>query len=581
MVGLAALSYVAITLAVTWPLITCLGTRIAGAPGTDGYSHVWMHWLSRAALLESGMLPFGITTDLLYWPAGGKLHSSDPLGCLLGIPLQSLFGEAVTYNTLVIGHLSFAATCMFVLARRATGNVPAAFAGGLAYGFCPYLLAEANNGAPELLTAGWLPLLVLLLARVACTSGWTGVLPAAAVMCVTSLFTWYYGVCAILIVAVHCVFPLEFDGASARPFRTRLRKHAAVFVLFGVGIAPFLAVFLDTLSDAAALVYGGARHKQHAVLHLHGNIDVAALLNPFEPGVQVASFRLPSYLGLASVALALFGLALRPAGRRFWLVTGLVSLVLALGPILVVDTQHATVGGHPVWLPFALVSEVVPPLASLHFPRRLMIGAVMTCCLLGAAGVAALMEAVPRRWAAVVAGGCVALIGADLFLTRNVPVPVPTSTASVAPVFEEFASAPGRGAVLVAPVLPEERHLEVLHAQTVHGHPLQVGMPWVEVEPRYCSDGLREITLVRWLAFGDNADGGLEFSSPPDPESLTRDVERLVALGFTHVLLHTPQYTPQRGAAVVGMLDEIVAPGDRTSPPWILYTLSETARPAF
>jgi hypothetical protein len=577
-VGIAAAVYFVLTVVLTWPLVHDLDTRVLGAPGSDNYGHVWLSWICRGALLDSGMLPFGLTTDRLWWPDGGSLHASDPLGCLIGLPLQLLVGPVVTYNVLVLAYLWFGAMAMFELARRATGNAHAAFVGGLAFGFSPFVLAEANNGASELLTVGWLPVLVLLLARVASKPGWSGIVPAAAVMCVLALHTWYYGILACLILATHGVFPLDLGGGAPQRMRVRLRKHAMVLAVFALGIAPFLLIFMDSMSATDALVYGGTRHKFHSLLHPYGSVDPTALLNPFAASFQVNSFCLPSYLGGASLLFALVGLAARPRVRRFWVVIGLLSLVFALGPVLVVDAQHVAVGTHPVWLPFALLGKLVPPLASLHFPRRLLVGAILASCFLSAVGVSVLLTAVPRGWRLPTVGLCVALLAADLFIPRNAPVPIPTAPTTVAPVYERLASLPDSGAVLVAPVLPEVRHLELLYWQTVHGRALQVGMPWVEVEPRFSSVPMRELLLVRWLAPADSADATEGFVPRPPEPSLRSDVSQLTDLGFTHLVVHSHEYTPSRGAAVVQTLDQLLGAGDRSDFPFILYTLPSPQR---
>lgn len=570
----AAAAYLAVACAATWPLITCLGTRLAGAPDTDVFSHVWMHWISREALLESGMLPFRIQTDLLYWPVGGKLHSSDPLGGLVSVPLQALFGVVASYNLLVLAHLTFAATAMFALARRVTGSTPAAFVGGLAFGFSPFLLAEACNGSPELLTAGWLPLLVLALSRVASTRGFAGVLPAAAILCVASLFTWYYGVCACLLLAAHCLFPLQLHGDPPLPLTARLRKHAAVLAVFAVGVAPFLALYLDSLSGSSALVYGGSMHKQHALQLPQLSADIGALLVPAASRTEVLDFHLTSYLGMALVALALVGVLRHREGRRFWLLAGGASLALSLGPVLVFRGQHVTVAGHPLWMPLALLSEIVPPLGNLHFPRRLLVGALTATAALGAIGVATLMRAAPRRWAPVVAGLCAAAVMADHGLTRQAPVPVPTTSAELSPVYETLATGPGEGALLEAPRLTGGNRLSLLFAQTIHHRPIQAGIPlWEGSEASYSAPPLRELQLVRWLADPDLPGETYANATALTDGEAARDIEWLAAMGFSHVLIHTHEYSDQKARDAVALLDLLVGPGDPAAAPYILYTL--------
>ena len=575
---IAAAIYLALTCVLTWPLVTSLGTRLAGALGSDVFGHVWMHWISRHALLESGMLPFRIETDLLLAPLSGKVHSSDPVGSLLSVPLQALFGLVASFNLIILANVTFSATAMFVLARRATKDDRAAFVAGLAFGFSPFLLAEVNNGAPELLTAGWLPLLVLTLSRLSSTRGWTHVLPTAAVLWMASISTWYYGVCACLLVAVSCLSPPVLHEAPPVPLRDRLRKHLAVTVVFAIAIAPFTALYVDSMAGADALVYGDAAHKEHALEQAHLSVDAKGVLLPFRSHYQIVDFLLPSYLGLVVLGLAAAGAATRRPGRRFWLAGGGAALVLAMGPILVFGSRHIEVGGHPVWMPFALFSEVLPILSSMHTPRRMLVVTIMAVALLGGVGVKALMTSVPPRWATAVACACGLLVLAEPFLTRQVPFPIPSTSAAVAPVFETIARSPRKGALLEAPVLLDDNRLVIFYTQTVHGRPIQAGLPWEGPVASYCAPPVREVPLVQWLAVPGVAGGDNEPPATWTVEGVWRDLEWLEAMGFSHILLHTSEFTPDRARAAGDLLDRLIGPGDRSSPSFILYTLPSPAR---
>ena len=573
-IALPAALYFALSCALTWPLITCLDTRLAGALGSDVFCHVWMHWISREALLDSGMLPFRIATDQLYWPAGGTIHSSDPIGSLLSIPMQSLVGLVASYNLLVLANLTFSATAMFALARRVTHSDLAGFIAGLAFGFSPFVLAEVNNGSPELLTGGWLPLLVLCLSRLASTKGWTGVLPTTAVLVLASLFTWYFAIAACLLLFVHCLFPVELHDAPALPFRTRLPKYIAVLGLSAIVVAPFLASFIDSISGPSALVYGDSRQSEHALEQPHLSVDVLALLSPFSPSFQILGFRLPSYLGLVGTAFAAIGVVARRRGRLFWLVAAVTSLLFAVGPILVADGAHVGNAGRYAWMPFALLSKVLPFLHSVHSPRRLLIVTILAIAVLAAIGLRRLMASVPKRWAMGVACALGMALLADSLLTRQVPVPIPTTSASVADVYHTLAAMPGEGAILEVPILTGNNRLAPLYAQTVHARPIQIGLPWEGPWESYCAPPLREMGVVQWLVRRGQADVPTVFPTPSALADMHRDLELLEAMGFSHILAHTHEYAPDRAHAATSLLDQLLGPGDRTWAPFVLYSLT-------
>ena len=304
------------------------------------------------------------------------------------------------------------------------------------------------------------------------------------------------------------------------------------------------------------------------------------MLLPLKSDYQIVDFLLPSYLGLVILGLAGAGAVARRAGRRFWLIAGSGALVLAMGPILVFGSRHVEIGGQPFWMPFALFTEVIPILGSMHTPRRLLVVTTLVLAVLGGIGVKALMAAVPPRWATAVACAAGLLVLAEPFVTRQITFPIPSTSAEVAPVFETLARSPREGAVLEAPVLLEDNRLLIFYTQTIHGRPIQAGLPWEGPVASYCAPPLRELPLVQWLSIPGTADGDNELPADWTVEQRWRDVEWLQAMGFSHILIHADEYPPDRARAATGLLDSLIGPGDRSSPGFVLYTMPSTERTA-
>lgn len=110
------------------------------AGNMDGSLHVWLlAEMSRA--VEHAGNPF--YTDWLHYPSGVNLI--DNVGTqLLGLvttPITMLWGPIASWNVLQLLGFPLSATAMFFVLQRWTRWLPAAFVGGLLYGFSPYMTA--------------------------------------------------------------------------------------------------------------------------------------------------------------------------------------------------------------------------------------------------------------------------------------------------------------------------------------------------------------------------------------------------------------------------------------------------------
>lgn len=132
-------------------------------PGGDQTASVWfLEWVPFA--ITHGHDPF--FTTFVNAPFGVNLltNTSVPLLGLVGAPVTWLFGPVATFNLWCTLALAGSATAGYAFVRRWVAWRPAAFVGGLLYGFSPYQLAQ-SNGEHLNLTFVVLPPLVLLVAH--------------------------------------------------------------------------------------------------------------------------------------------------------------------------------------------------------------------------------------------------------------------------------------------------------------------------------------------------------------------------------------------------------------------------------
>jgi hypothetical protein len=150
---LAFVGYSLVTLAMTYPIVLNLTTRVPHDLGDPLLSTVILWW-------NAHHLPFssGFWDGSFYWPGTGSLTFSDHrLGVsLLAVPLQWMGCSPLTaYNVTLLATFPLCAVSAHWLAYVLTGRHDAATIAGLAYGFNPYRFAHIEH--LELLAAFGMP----------------------------------------------------------------------------------------------------------------------------------------------------------------------------------------------------------------------------------------------------------------------------------------------------------------------------------------------------------------------------------------------------------------------------------------
>jgi hypothetical protein len=158
--GLSAIPY--------WGFWTAGGTRIAGKGGdlsTDAWFLGWVCYalihLHNPLVTDWGNYPYGVN---------GVTNLSMPLLGVLGMPVTLAFGAFVTTTLLFTLAFPLSALSAYVLISRWVRWRPAAFGGGLLYGFSPYLAAQGGSHL-NLVFVPLPPLIFLVLGQIASGRG--------------------------------------------------------------------------------------------------------------------------------------------------------------------------------------------------------------------------------------------------------------------------------------------------------------------------------------------------------------------------------------------------------------------------
>lgn len=376
------LYFFALTLAMTWPLVTRMGSQMVGQLGDNIY-FVWMIAWIKKALFELHVDPFNVW--FLNYPEGWNMAYTEitPAQLALALPFSFLGGAMFAYNAALMLSFVLSGLMMFLWVRRITGQLPAALVAGTIYAFLPFRFAHFLIGHLNLSGTQWFPLFflgffeVMGVARPAAEekSAWKYAVTGGIGLGLIGLTSQYYLYMTVLIAGLVLLTYLIFVNRTAwkdAAFWKRLILMGAVslpFILLAVW--PYLQ-----LSQA-----GGLPDRS------------LSLVRPYS--ASLTDFLLPStdhflwgkwvgehfnrqmwvegtlYIGAVSFALALVAWFRRKQSARrgllvLLLVGAAVSIVLAMGTDLHWNGSPVEISA-PAFLAEKLGREHIPLLLPGYF----------------------------------------------------------------------------------------------------------------------------------------------------------------------------------------------------------------------
>ncbi len=456
---MAAAAYLALSVGIWWNVWSAdpRSTTVCGC-GDSSFSLWFFEFAAHA--LRTGTSPF--FTTLLWHPHGiDVLDDASQLG--LGLPLAPLTwagGSVLSMNTALTLAPAVSALAVYVLLDRWSVWRPAAFAGGLVYGFSPLVvmnLAEAH------LVVGFVaapPLMVVCLDELVWRRPRHPVRIGVALGLLIA-FQFFVSTEVLLVTGAACALAaaaalVEGARSGARPVERLVRAWrgpASAAVTAAVLLAYPLWFALAGPAHLSGAIYPGSGVTRSGA-------TVAGFVWPTPESVaftryigRIGGYQGPAlatwYFGVGMVGVLAVGLMAFRQDRRLWLCAGVgtVFALLALGS----SSQG--------WRPWDLVAHL--PLAENVIPVRVLL--VTWLC----AGIALALVAdhvrgtLPRRWgrnrrAVVLADGvalavlAVAVVPPAAYLAQTLPlttqpVVLPNWFRTVAP------RLPARQVVLVIP----------------------------------------------------------------------------------------------------------------------------------
>ena len=285
--AIVIVAYFSLSVIPYWSFWTAGGTRIAGKGGDLSTDAWFLEWVGYAMI----HLHNPLVTDWGNYPHGvnGVTNLSMPLLGVLGTPVTLAFGAFGTTTLFFTLAFPLSALSAYVFISRWVRWRPAAFGGGLLYGFSPYLAAQGGSHL-NLVFVPLPPLIFLMLAQIASDRTrrpwrWGTVL---ALLCTAQFFiSAEILVSTVIVGAIGLFIAAAVNRADARD-RWRFAAHA---IGFAAGITALLLAYpLWLLTAGPARISGPV---QQTSLY-RGN-----LLAPLIPDSSM-HFRVTGWLPLAN-----------------------------------------------------------------------------------------------------------------------------------------------------------------------------------------------------------------------------------------------------------------------------------------
>lgn len=360
---------------------------------------VWMHWsqqLNGCDCWDQDLLEWFVNwtpaavahghsvlvTNYIDAPAGVNVMWNTSVLALGAVasPLTETIGVVHTMSVLMTLSFAVSASTMFLLLRRWVRWWPAAWLGGLVYGFSTFAAVEAWQGRLQFVFAAIPPLIVLVVDK-RIRDEWGPIrsgLAVGALLAVQLLVSEELLAVTVLFLG----FSLLILGAAHwREVLERGRSVVMSLVACAVAFSVIASYPISVQFTGADRIVGPTQtHAQEAIFS-------SDILSPFTPWISqwldfswanrvsgafsaAGAAEVTEYVGLPLLILVIATVVVlrRRTLVRVFALVALASFLFSLGPVLLVDNHHTGVPGpDAVLMHLPVVGDIIPARFALGF----------------------------------------------------------------------------------------------------------------------------------------------------------------------------------------------------------------------
>ncbi len=241
-----AVSYIALTVAMMWPLAAGIASDVPADLG-DPLLNMWiLDWMATGIVrvVSGSMSATDVWNANIFHPEPLTLTFSEHLfgQALLMLPAYLVTNNLILcYNLLFMASFVLSGLGMYLLVRDLTGRVDAAFLAGIVFAFVPLRMAQFPH--IQVLSTQWMPLALFGFRRFITTARWPSLAGGTAALLINNWSCGYYLLFFAPFVPLFVVHQMLVHGRT-RDIRMWVAFGAAA-ALVAAGTWPFLTYYLE------------------------------------------------------------------------------------------------------------------------------------------------------------------------------------------------------------------------------------------------------------------------------------------------------------------------------------------------
>jgi hypothetical protein len=518
-IWLLLLTLISVAVLYTDPLAINLSVKFPGFRQSDTYLSVWNIWNLKKTLF-AGHDFFALTADYTFYPQKPSLalHNYTITSGLMSLPLQLIFSPIVSMNLIFFIQFILTGIGMYFLVFYFTKSRAAGFWSGITLAFCPYVIINSCYFL-HFSSIWFFPWSVYFLWRFL-DSGRLKYSCLAGLICALSMLEdqTYFFFLAILAVLMAVSRAVGNNKPPSKIYMMNLLCGAAIFIII---IFPYAGKVLSVLkSTTTAFPVWPDAAIDYFSLHITNLFRPSPLLTVYReipylttPIMHITNV-FAGYVPLFFAFLALLSLkSFDPEKRRiiiFWLLTGVVFFLIALGPLAFGKNQFLN--------NFSFYNILCTGvLRQLRIPVRFSLVTLFAIYILAAFGVERFMRLNQRK---LLSDSSLGVFLVTLQVIEFLPMPYPLLDLKVPKIYSDLVSRDKKSVILVLPLGWQSSYRtlggyykEIQFYQTVHEHPIFQGQI-ARIEERYFDYYLSQPGF-KFLMEAQN-----RMSSPKDQEAV-------------------------------------------------------------
>jgi hypothetical protein len=449
--GLVLVTFLILTMIVTFPVVLDFGTQAAGQNCYDKCHMMWRMWWAGFAVDNN--LDF-YHTQYLFQPSGTVVSGNlAQFTTGIGAVLQNVLGSTLTWNIIWLSGFVFGGYGAFLLAEYLTKNPLASVIAGIIFTFSTYHLVHSNFHI-GLSMIVWIPLFVLILFKILQKDSKLLIILGSSFFFLAAITHVYFLMFLLMFSAVFfAVFIFKQKNVSNKIFTKNFS------LILGIGLIAALIMFAPTLmSDTdyekrtldEHIKYSGGLGKFFMPTIFHStqiHTDhwlMTVFFDLFNEDPKHVSSEGDLYLGYPVIFLSILALKFRFKFSWFWVFVGIGSAILSLGPEL--KMIHNLTG---IWMPERILYDYMPKWEEFRATGRFIIITHLSMAILSAYAINGIMKSKYFSKKVLI---LIVIVVAAIIIFDSSAIPYPTHTEPISEIYKEIKNDKSEFIILESPI---------------------------------------------------------------------------------------------------------------------------------